>query len=358
MRTSDPNASQEILDKLDMEYYLDREGIEYRSGSGSRGPQFNLRTCPFCGSDSWKVFINQESGLGNCFSGDCEKKFNKFGFIRAHTGLSTFETFEHIKAIGAEIGWQPARKSVIAVVNETRQLKMPHSLELPINGRNLAYLQNRGITLDIARYFHLRFCKKGLFAYEQDGQKRFMPFDMRVIIPVFDLDGVLVSFQGRDITGKAERKYLFPPGFAVTGEHLYNGHNVHHTERVIVGEGAFDVMAQKIALDQDQDLRDVVPIGTFGKHLSEHQLHRFVELQKRGVKEVTIMWDGEVKATDDAVKAGTAIKGLGLRVKIAMLPFGKDPNEVPAEVVRASFYSARELTPASAAQILLQRRRG
>lgn len=346
----------EILEKLDIEAYLDREGIEYRESYGSSGLQLNLKTCPVCGGDKWKVFLNAESGLGNCFSGSCDTKFNKWKFIRAHTELGGHALNEHIMAVGAEIGWRPPRKSIVAVHTEVKDLKLPHSYPLPIKGRNLAYLQNRGITLDIAQYFHLRYCQKGMFKYKLDGRDIYVPFDQRIIIPVFDLDGVMVSFQGRDITGTAEKKYLFPNGFASTGEHLYNGHNVHGTKRICVGEGVFDVMATKIALDQDPELRDVVPVGTFGKHLSLNQLAKFEELKKRGVEEVTFMWDGELGATDSAIKAGLAVRGMGFKVRIAFLPDNKDPNEVPATEVQRAFWSARSLTLSNAALIKMERR--
>lgn len=351
----------EVLERLDIGAYLDREGIEYRETHGSSGAQYNLRECPCCGTAKWKVFLNVETGLGNCFSGSCNAHFNKFTFIRAHSGLDNSKTAAHIFQVAKEMGWRPPRKSTVAVTMSSKAIKLPYSLELPINGRNLAYLENRGITLDIAKYFHLRFCMKGLLSYEdQYGNTKFQDFSKRIIIPVFDLDGQLVSFQARDITGTAEKKYLFPNGFASTGVHLFNGHNVHNTTRIVVGEGVFDVAATKIALDGDADLRDVVPVGTFGKHLSygseQSQLAKFIELQKRGVKEVTMMWDGELKATDDAIVAGEMLKGIGLNVKVAMLPAGKDPNEVPPEVVRAAFWKALPLTPANAVKIRMMRR--
>ena len=350
------NEVFEILDKLDIEAYLDREGVEYRESHGSSGAQLNIKTCPVCGGDKWKTFLNAETGLGNCFSGSCETKFNKYKFIRAVSGLGGRDLHEHIKTVGAELGWRPPRKAVVAVQMEVRDLKLPKSIEFPINGRNLSYLENRGITLDVVKYFRLRYCHKGLFQYKINDRDCYMAFDRRVIIPIFDIDGKLVSFQGRDITGEAEKKYLFPPGFASTGEHLFNAQNVHHTKRVVVGEGVFDVAATKIALDQDTELRDVVPVGTFGKHVAEGQLAKFMLLKDRGIEEVVFMWDGEVKATDDAVKAGMLLKGIGLRVRVAMLPKDKDPNEVAPEVVRAAFWSARELTFTNATRILLERR--
>lgn len=346
----------EVLEKIDIEAYLDREGVDYRETHGSSGQQLNIRTCPVCGGDKWKVFINANSGLGNCFSGSCETKFNKFKFIKAHTGLGGRDLFEHIESVASELGWRPPRKSTVSVDVDSSELKLPSSLEFPIRGRNLQYLENRNITLDIVKYFNLRFCNKGWFKYKIEEKECFMKFDKRVIIPIFDIDGSLVSFQGRDITGTAEKKYLFPPGFASTGAHLFNSHNAHSTKRVVVGEGVFDVMALKIALDEDVDLRDVVPIGTFGKHLAQRQLEKFQELKERGIEEVTIMWDGELEATDAAIKSGMLIRGLGMKVRIAMLPYGKDPNEVAASVVRESYWAAKSLTAASATKLMIQRR--
>lgn len=351
----------EVLDRLDMELYLDREGVTYRQTHGSRGLQLNVKTCPCCGGDNWKVFLNAESGLGNCFSGSCNEKFNKFKFIRAYTGLDNKGAAMHIFQVAKDMGWQPRTKTTVAVSVNSEKLKLPNSHSLPIYGRNLKYLENRGIDVETVKYFHMRLCHKGLWRYLDDsGKKRFVDFSNRIIIPVFDIDGELVSFQGRDITGTAEKKYLFPNGFAATGTQLFNAHNVHHTERVLVGEGAFDVAAQKIALGTASELSDVVPIGTFGKHLSfghdQSQMAKFGELQRRGVKEVVLMWDGEIQATDDAVEAGLMLRGLGLKVKVAMLPFGKDPNEVSPEEVIRCFYAAETLDMTSATKIRIKRR--
>lgn len=346
----------EILEKLEIDAYLDREGIEYRETRGSHGLQLNLRECPVCGGDKWKVFINAETGLGNCFSGSCEAKFNKYSYIKAYTGLSGKELFTHIEAVGEEIGWRPPRKTAATYKSDIKDLIIPKSISLPHEGKNLKYLVNRGINDDVTRYFRLRYCHKGYFKYRVGEQELYMPFHKRVLIPVYDHEGKMVSFQGRDITGEAEKKYLFPPGFASTGEYLFNAHNVVNTETVVVGEGVFDVMALKIALDQDEALRDVVPIGTFGKHLSENQLLVFEKLKERGVKRVVFMWDGEVAATDDAVDSAIKVKGLGLSVSIAFLPANKDPNEVSADVVRKCFYGAQELNATKAIAFKMKRR--
>lgn len=350
---------QEALDTIDMESWLDREGIDYRVTRGSRGVQLNIKECPECGSFKWKVYLNADSGLGNCFSGDCEVKFNRWKFIKAHLGTaSTRDVIEHIKTVAKEQGWRP-RVRLSAPVVSTSNLKLPESYALPHKGRNLRYLDCRNIDAGTAQYFHLRFCHKGHFAYQaESGREMQQDYSNRVVIPIYDLEGELVSFQGRDITGTADNKYLFPPGFASTGAYLYNGQNAKGAARIVLGEGVFDVMAIKVALDADPSLRDVVPVGTFGKHLSsggaESQMGKLMALKEHGLREVTFMWDGERKATQDAVKAALEVRQHGLVARIAFLPKDKDPNEVSADIVRAAFWRAEVLSPMTAAKIRLK----
>ena len=351
---------QEALETIDMEAWLDREGIDYKVTRGSRGVQLNVKECPCCGGSNWKVYLNAETGLGNCFSGDCDlMKFNKWKFIKSHLGSSTTrEVVEHVKHVAEEQGWKPVvRKSAPVAMSE--ELKLPESIALPHNGRNLKYLDNRGITADVAGYFHLRFSQKGKFWFtDPEGNRRAQDYAHRVLIPIFDLDGKLVSFQGRDTTGTADKKYLFPPGFASTGTYLYNGHNAVGAEHIVIGEGAFDVIAIKLALDADPNLREIVPVGSFGKHLSvggdTSQLGMLMRLKEQGLKVVTFMWDGEKRATRDAVMAALEVRKIGLMARIAFLPKDKDPNEVAPNVVRECFYKAEALTPATAAKIKLK----
>lgn len=354
----DNTELKEIIDALDMGAYLDREGIEYRETFGSRGLQLNVKCCPKCGGDNWKVFLNAESGLGNCFSGSCESKYNKYSFIAAHTALAAGAVVDHMRQVVAEMGWRPPRTSKVAVEMERAELKLPKSFAIPIRGRNLAYLENRRITVELAEYFHLRFCHKGWFKYKQEGVEKFQKYDNRVLIPVFDLDGEIVSFQGRDITGEAEKKYLFPPGFASTGSVIYNGHNVHKCNHIVMGEGAFDVFSLKAALDREPGLRDIVPVGSFGKNLSfgssDSQVGKLLTLkQERGLETVTFMWDGEPLAIKAAVKAALMLNEHGFKTRVAILPDGKDPNECTPDEVIEAFYRATPITVASATKILI-----
>lgn len=359
MRTGNEEL-QEVLETIDMEAWLDAEGIRYRSQRGARGLQLNVKTCPCCGNDKYKVYLNAETGLGNCFAGSCEEKFNKWKFISAALGTSARDVIEHVKAFARDQGWRPARTKAVAV-NTAAELLLPESIALPHKGRNLKYLDNRGINGTMAAYFGLRFCQSGQFrSRDEYGRWIAQDYSKRIIIPIYDFAGELVSFQGRDITGEAEKKYLFPPGFASTGSVLYNGQNALGAEKIVIGEGVFDVAATKIALDEDMNLRDVVPVGSFGKHLSSgdeaSQLARVLELREKGLKQVTIMWDGEERAIQDAIAAGLMLHKCGIVTRIAILPKDKDPNEVPAAVVRAAYYRAEVVNPMIAARLRLARR--
>lgn len=343
----------ELLDNIDVESYLDREGVSYKIAHGSSGTQINLRECPVCGHNGWKVYLNADTGLGNCFAGDHPpgENFNKWSLIQSLSGFDNRETISHIKTVAREMGWRARKTTSMEVSYDKTELVLPESVELPLNGRNLKYLSDRNIDIGTTGYFHLRYSKKGVFWYrDYNGEIKYQDYKKRIIIPIFGMDGELVSFQGRDVTDTSSRKYLFPPGFSSTGKFLYNGHNALGSKRVVACEGVFDVMATKIALDEEMALRDVAVVGTFGKHLSkgstegEDQLNKFIQLKAAGCQELTIMWDGERQALLDASNAAVTLKGLGIEVKIAVLPKDRDPNEVAPSVVRQAYWEAMSAT--------------
>lgn len=356
-------ATIEDLDELDMTSWLDWMGIDYRRTTGSHGVQLNLRECPVCGGSKWKVYINEETGLGNCFHGDCEMKFNKFKFIKATLKAKGFrEVMENIDSYLEIHGWKPKEKVEVAPnpFPETKRFNLPNFIPLPVDGRNLTYLTKRGITQEATAYFGLGFCKDGYFQYQKpDGNVAYKDFSMRIIIPIKDLNGELATFQGRDITGTSDKKYLFPSGIRSTGSLLYNGQNAVGAEQIVLNEGVFDVIACWQAFRQDKGMRDIVPVGTFGKHLSggdsESQIAQLLKLKERGLKVVTFMWDGESRAILDACKAAKELKRYGFVVRIAILP-GKDPNELPPAIVRKAYWEAETVTTETLTKLTLKYR--
>lgn len=345
----------EILDSIDIEYYLNSQGIDYKENRGASGRQLNLRDCPVCGNSKWKVYIGADTGLGNCFSGSCEQKFNKYSFIKHHLqSPSTSELIRHIKHAASQQGWRQKKAKRVEVVEG--KIILPESLELPFNGKNLKYLTNRGVSSEMSNYFYLRYSEKGKYYYNDGERDRYQNYSERIIIPIHDLEGNLVTFQGRDVTGESERKYLFPPGFASTGRYLYNGHNAVMSTYIVMCEGVFDVISVKMALDEDIYLRGVTPVASFGKHLSNgfenDQMGELIKLKRLGLKHVCFMWDGEKSAIRAAIKAAISVLSLGIKASVAILPDNKDPNEVPDYIVRESYKNAIPINRMSAIKLL------
>lgn len=346
------NIFETVEKELDMEFFLDRESIAFKETRGVNGAQLNIKDCPnpSCRDNRYRVYFGVDTGRGNCFL--CGEGFTKAKFIHMHFGFDSWaQTCREMETLLKEQGWRPIRKALVAVSDADVVLPMSDPLPL-IDGSNLAYLEQRGFGADIAKYFGLRWCQFGWWKFkEPDGTTSVQNFENRIIIPVYDLDGELKTFQGRDLTGTSNRKYLFPKALPGTGRYLLNGQNVVATNHVVMGEGAFDVAAIKQALDEVSDLRSIVPVGSFGKHLSygdsngDDQLGRFVALKARGLKFVTIMWDGEEKALLAALAAAKLLTGIGLIARVALLPFEKDPNEVTPDVVRKAFHTATVWTP-------------
>jgi DNA primase len=343
------------LEQIDVEQYLDREGYDYTHSYGTRGLQLNLAECPACHEPGRKTYINAESGLGNCFHGSCGFKFNKFKLIKAASNLAGPDLDAHIAAVAEEQGWMPKKERATITRGV---LALPSKLRaIPEAGRHLKYLADRGITEDSALFFELKYCHGGWWKYMVDGAERFVSYDKRVIIPIADLDGTLVSFQGRDVTGTKLPKYLFPTGFAVAGSHLYNAQNFQqglHTH-LVVGEGAFDAIATHQALQGAPSCKNMLAVATFGMHLSsgpDGQVAKLLLLKEKGIRTITMMWDSEPRAMAAAVNLGLQITALGFVVVIAQLPDGKDPNEATPEQVRHAIFNATPLTRMSAVRLL------
>lgn len=348
---------KEITGSLLLEDILEREGVNYRLGHGSSGEQLNIHSCPFCGGSSWKVYANRDNGLGNCFHGSCGETFNLFTFTRAQIEGTNKDAYDYLERMALEMGWRPRRSTIQTEVIEDVEWELPDSYPLPTSdGRNLRYLEKRRVDGETAAYFHLRFCDDGWFNYTKpDGCRGGMNFGGRVIVPVYDLDGTMVTFQGRDITGESDRKYLFPPGLPGTGRFLFNGQNADRKERVIACEGAFDVIRTWLNI-KDTHWGDAGVVGTFGIHLSTgqdggDQKSRFLQLKRRGLKEVIMFWDGERKALEQAVRAGKELRRIGLSVKIARPPEDKDPGDLDSAETLAALDAAEPLDPMTALRL-------
>lgn len=353
---------------LALEDLLVQEGLDYKTTMGSRGAQLNIKECPFCGKSGWKVYANEESGLGNCFS--CEQKFNLFGFARALLVLrgagdtSNPAVGRYLNETRRKLGYRPktapAPKPTIVT---TEEIELPTSAKLPYNdGWVHPYLLDRRIDGRYAEMFDLRYCVHGSWVYEDtDKTVHKQTFNNRIIIPVYDLKGKLVTFQGRDVTGASEMRYKFAGGLPGTARYLYRGHVAmqQKARRIIVSEGAFDVIGVQRAIDTDYTFHDTVPTGSWGKHLSESkegddQISALKALKNNGLEEAVYLYDPEPEAYEEAVKAAAITHSIGIRASVALLPKGKDPGDADARVIIDAIKSALPYTRTSGLRMKMQ----
>lgn len=355
------------IESIDAQYWLDREGVTYRRTTGSNGTQLNIKTCPFCGGGNWKVYMNAKTGLGNCFHGDCQKKFNKGIFFNALLGLNGKDFEDYVLTVAEEVGWREKFENKAKEpeqIFDNTNFNMPNFVpiinyfRLGIKSQPaLKYLMDRGISPESIEHFRLGDCIDGYFQYKKpDGNLGYQNYSQRIIIPIFDENGKTVTFQGRDYSGKADKRYLFPPGLNSSGTLFYNGWNAKGCEQVIIGEGVFDCIAIHQAIKGESGFENICALASFGKHLSmangNSQLSYLFRLKKFGLKVITLMWDGENEAIKDAVKVALSLVRYGFKTRIAILPKGKDPNEVPQSTVVDAFWSATTINQLNAVKIL------
>jgi DNA primase len=210
--------------------------------------------------------------------------------------------------------------------------------------------------------FALRWSAFGSNAYRNEkGETIKQSFANRIIIPVYDLDGVLVTYQGRDVTGTSEIRYRFAGGMPGTGRFLYHGHAARAAgvKTAVICEGVFDVIGAQKAIDGCPQLDGFAPIGTFGKHVSKNdsgpdQITALRRLARLGMTSAVFLWDAEPAAYQAALTASEGLLGLGLEIRVACLPRGLDPGEADARVIQSAIINALPATRTSLLRMRLK----
>jgi DNA primase len=248
------------------DYLLDHFVVQYVS---SKTEILLEDDCPFCGS-SGRLYVNRKKGTGICHK--CSTPFSGPKFVAEYEGVSYGKALAILNGREGfeDLDTEDTKEDIDAPV------WFPVTSEILRGSIQFNYLAERGIDENLIRYFGLTFCETNT----QVGDKVYWTAN-RIMIPLFDHNGVPVGWQGRDITGKSKIKYLFMPGFK-GAECLFNLRSASK-RYVIICEGAMDVFGWWRA-----GFTSVV--GTFGKKISEYQLEL---LAAQDPDEVFVAWDGD-----------------------------------------------------------------
>ncbi len=310
-----------------------------RTGSDYRGP------CPFHGGTHRNFAVIPKKGMFYCFV--CHEAGDVFTFFMKKLGMDyPTAVREAARRVGITIperagptGPDPREPLYQAVATAadwfSRQLH-----ESPEADGARQYVGSRHITLEQAQVQGLGYAPRGLafldamkglglrqevlleagLIVKRDDGTLVPRFRGRLLFPIHDLRSRVVAFSGR-ILGTGEPKYLNSPDTPVfhKGKLLYNLHLAKHgmrkAERAILVEGQFDVLRLTLAGFEEV----VAPLGT---GLSEDQ----AALLQRHTPHVILLYDSDDAGLRATFRAGDELLRHKLRVSVATLPEGEDPD--------------------------------
>jgi len=313
-----------------------------RTGADYRGP------CPFHGGTHRNFAVIPKKGMFYCFV--CHEAGDVFTFFMKKLGMDYPTAVRDVaRRVGITIpertgptGPDPHEPLYQAVATAAdwyaRQLR--ESAEAEIARK---YLESRHVTMEQAQLQGLGYAPRGAeflaamkglglreevlleagLLVKREESKNLIPrFRGRLLFPIHDLRSRVVAFSGR-VLGDGEPKYLNSPESPVfhKGKLLYNLHVAKHAmrkaERAILVEGQFDVLRVTLA-----GLEEVVaPLGT---GLTEDQ----AALLQRHTSHVILLYDSDDPGLRATFRAGDELLRHKLRVSVATLPEGEDPDTI------------------------------
>lgn len=327
---------------------LRRQGAEYAGLS------------PFSKEKTPSFFVNDQKGFWHCFSS------GKHGDVidwLVETQRLTFP--EAIEQLAGLAGLSMPAKDPEAAARDQKRKGLQDWLELaaawyegelrrPAGAAAADYLRRRGLPDEVWSRFRIGYAPPtgtGLKAYlvtkgarpvdltaagllvdREDGSGAYDRFRDRIMFPITDARGRVISFGGRALDPKSRAKYLNGPDTDLfdKGRTLYGLAEARKASSLVVVEGYMDVVACQRA-----DLGGVANMGTA---LTEDQL----ALAWRVDPEPTLCFDSDdagKRAAKRAIERALPLIRPGRSLRFASIDTGKDPDDLfrtaGAEALRA-----------------------
>ncbi|ALS27312.1 DNA primase [Paenibacillus cisolokensis] len=308
--------------------------------------------CPFHSEKTPSFTVTPEKQIFHCYG--CGKGGDVIRFVAEIEGYSFPEAVKTMaEQAGIPVSWSAPSAGPSPVDSARDKLREAHELAakfyhyLLLNtaqGREaMAYLRSRGIGEKLidrfvigyapkgwdtlakfleSRKFDLGLMEKGgLLAAKQDGSGFVDRFRGRIMFPIWSRDGKVIAFGGR-ILGDGQPKYLNSPETPLFAKSrlLYNFHQARPAIRksgtVVLFEGYMDVIKAWSAGVANG-------VATMGTALTpEH-----AAALRPHADEAIICYDGDAAGQNAVLKTVPLLERAGLRVSVAMLPGGLDPDE-------------------------------
>jgi DNA primase len=331
--------------------------------------------CPFHQEKTPSFKVDTKTNSWYCFG--CQAKGSVFDFIMQTKGVDFGEAVQLLaREMGLEISDGPltpaqkqrreARRRLLHLLELTSKFYQAQ-LDSPAAAPAKKHLLQRGVNRELAAEFALGYAPDswnalrhhlnkhgvdeslalaaGVLAVKDGGRKEaYDRFRNRIIIPICDSDGKIISLGGRAL-GHDPAKYLNGAKSLIfkKGEHLFNLHrarrHVKERGRIILVEGYFDAITLAA-----HGMGEVV--ASMGTALTAEQ----VNLLSRQSQEIILLFDGDAAGRKAATKALGLFLQAELSPKVLWLPKGEDPDSLVrtqgAETLRSGLSQARPLIQA------------
>ncbi len=318
-------------------------------------------TCPFHGDKTPSFYVSPEKRFWHCFG--CGASGDAFKFLMQLEGKTFPEVVEQLARdnhldLAPERPEDRKRREHLAALGEVTERAcqfFQKVLEDPRRGQlGREHLEKRGMQAETIKLFRLGYApnawnelgdflvkggaqvslavEAGLLVPRKQAEGNYDRFRGRLTIPIH-LDGRIVSFGGRLMEGESDAKYLNGPETPLydKGRTLFGlaqaRESIRREEMAVLVEGYFDA----IALHQAGVHTAVASCGT---SLTPAHL---AALQKAGMKELAIVFDGDEAGLRATSRAAELCSGAGVAARVVLLPPGEDPDETVARVGHAGF---------------------
>ena len=344
------NVIDEVLTRADIESVVGRYVLLKRSGGNLWG------LCPFHSEKTPSFSVNPAKGIYKCFG--CGKGGNAISFIMEIEHLNYPEAIRHLGALyGVEIpettsSGNDVRKDeknrVYDILKEAAKFYYKSFNDPDIGQPAREYASKRGLSKQTLDNFGIGYSpmswnalydllkskgykdeeltNSGIFKKSEKTGKPYELFRGRLMFPIFDSFGKIIAFGGRAL-GDEKPKYINSPDSLVYDKrnHLYamNFARKEQSKQLIVVEGYMDAIAMHVAGFKNT-------VAALGTSFTDSQL----KLCSRYAEEVVFFFDADNAGQNAALRAIKMmmeylkkLTGINIRIKIAKVPDGKDPDE-------------------------------